>query len=451
MSTGKVPASVSWPAKGVKTMWAYDSVFYQIYPLGFCGAPPQNDGVTVNRIRRVIGWIDQIKAAGADAVYFCPVFSSDAHGYDTRDFRTLDCRLGTNANFAEVCRELHTAGIKVVLDGVFNHVGRGFWAFQDVLKHRENSPYRDWFSGLCFDRDNGYHDGLAYEGWEGHYELVRLNLHNEEVVRHLFSCIEGWVREFGIDGLRLDVAYCLQPEFLLRLREFCNGLKPAFFLLGEVLRGDDMRLMDDRMLHSVTNYPAYKGLWSSFNSMNFFEINFTLEEQFCRRYPGSHPLCFVDNHDVTRVASMLANPEHLKLIYALLFAMPGIPCVYYGSEWGAQGKKEDGDAALRPCFKTPEKNALTEFIARCSSAHKQEKALLYGGFQKLLLTNRQYIFERAFAGERILIAINADSAPFVAHFNANAGRAVDLLTGSPHDFGGGSELPPYSAAYWKIN
>lgn len=432
-------------------MWAYDCVFYQIYPLGFCGAPKENDGKTVDRIQKVVHWIPHVLKLGADAVYFCPVFSSDRHGYDTRDYRVIDSRLGTNADFTKVSKALHNAGIRVVLDGVFNHVGRGFWAFQDLLRNREQSLFRDWFVNVRFDTDNGYHDGLSYEGWEGHFELVKLNLWNEAVVQHLFDCIAGWVREFDIDGLRLDVAYSLPPDFLRRLRTFCNTLKPDFYLVGEVMHGDYNQFMNDAMLNSVTNYQAYKGLWSSFNSLNFFEINSTLENHFLRQYVGKYTLNFVDNHDVDRVASILTNPEHLKLIYALLFAMPGIPCVYYGSEWGALGKKEQGsDDALRPCFDAPVENDLTAFITSCANAKKQEKALRKGSFQKVLLTNRQYIFERTYDNERILIALNADSVPYVAHFNANAGCAVDLLTGKKHDFGGGSELPPYSAAYWKV-
>lgn len=115
-------------------MWAYESVFYQIYPLGFCGAPFENDSKEESRILKVIDWIPHIKKLGANAIYFSPVFDSDTHGYNTRDYRKIDCRLGTNEDFAKVCKELHENGIKVVLDGVFNHVGRGFWAFQDVLK-----------------------------------------------------------------------------------------------------------------------------------------------------------------------------------------------------------------------------------------------------------------------------------------------------------------------------
>ncbi len=431
-------------------MWADESVFYQIYPLGFCGAPRENDGITQNRIAKVGDWIAHIAELGANAVYFGPVFESDRHGYDTRDYRRLDCRLGTNADFAQVCRALHEAGLRVVLDGVFNHVGRGFWAFQDLLRRREASPYRDWFVNVRFGEDNAYHDGLSYEGWEGHFELVKLNLHNDAVAEHLLSCVGAWIDEFCIDGLRLDVAYSLPPVFLKRLRAFCDAKKPDFFLLGEVLHGDYRTWMNPEMLHSVTNYQLYKGLWSSFNSMNLFEVNSTLENHFIHQYPGSHTLNFVDNHDVTRAADILQNPAHLPLLYALLFAVPGIPCIYYGSEWGATGKKEQGDDALRPCFAAPQKTELTRFIARCARAHKTEKALHSGGFAKLLLTNRQIVFERACGGERILVAVNADAAPFTAHFNANAGRARDLLTGETHDFGGGSELPPYSAAYWKV-
>lgn len=434
-------------------MWAYESVFYQIYPLGFCGAPHDNDGVCTPRILKVKDWIPHLKKLGANAVYFSPVFESDRHGYDTRDYAKLDCRLGTNQDFKEVCSALHDNGVRVVLDGVFNHVGRGFWAFQDVLKNREASPYRDWFH-INFGGNDNYNDGLWYEGWEGHFELVKLNLRNEEVVRYLFGCIQGWVEEFGIDGLRLDVAYCLDKEFLKKLRSFCDGLKPDFFLVGEILGGDYRQIMNPEMLHSATNYECYKGLYSSFNSMNLFEIGHSLLRQFGPEnwtlYRGEHLLSFVDNHDVTRVASILQNKEHLPLIYALLFGMPGIPCVYYGSEWGAEGTKQQGDDALRASFDAPLENSLTKTIAVCAEARKKSRALCYGDFQSVLLTNKQFIFAREADGERVLVAINADGKAFDAHFDAKAGRAKDLLTGEAHDFGGGSQLPPYSAAFWKI-
>ncbi len=434
-------------------MWAYESVFYQIYPLGFCGAPFENDGVLNSRILKVIDWIPHLKRLNVNALYFSPVFESDTHGYNTRDFSKIDVRLGTNEDFANVCSRLHENGIRVVLDGVFNHVGRGFWAFQDVLKNRERSPYVGWFARIDFNGNSPYNDGLWYEGWEGNYDLVKLNLKNEDVVGHIFENIRLWVAEFDIDGLRLDVAYCLDESFLSRLRGFAESLKPDFFLLGEMLHGDYNRLMNDRMLHSATNYECYKGLYSSFNSMNMFEIVHSLLRQFGPEnwtlYKGKHLLSFVDNHDVTRVASILSNPRHLPLIYTLMFTMPGIPCVYYGSEWGAKAEKREGDPALRACFSSPEWNGLAEHIAKLSEIKRNSPALNYGAFRSVLLTNKQCIFERKTDGERILIAINADGDNFTAHFDAGCGTAVDLLTGGQHDFGGGSLLEGYSCHIWK--
>lgn len=433
-------------------MWAYESVFYQIYPLGFCGAPFENDGVLTPRIRKVIDWIPHIKNLGANAIYFSPVFESDTHGYNTRDFRKIDVRLGTNEDFADVCQALHKEGIKVVLDGVFNHVGRGFWAFQDILEKRWDSPYKDWFH-ISFDGNSNYNDGLWYEGWEGNYDLVKLNLCHPDVKQHIFDSIRSWVEEFDIDGLRLDVAYCLDENFVRELRAFCDSLKPDFFLVGEMLHGDYNRLMNDSMLHSATNYECYKGLFSSFNSMNMFEIIHSLLRQFGPEnwtlYRGKHLLCFVDNHDVSRIASNLTNEQHLPLIYALCFGMPGIPCVYYGSEWGAKANKSEGDPALRACFDAPVENDLTAWISKLAAAKKASNALNYGDFRSVVLTNRQCIFERKTDSERVLVAINADNVPYTAHFDAGCGTAVDLITGNTHDFGGGSELPPYSAFFWK--
>ena len=433
-------------------MWFENAVVYQIYPLGFCGAPKQNQGVPAHKIQKVIEWIPHIQSVGADCVLFNPVFQSDCHGYDTRDYFTLDCRLGNNANFAEVCDALHRAGIRVVLDGVFNHVGRGFWAFQDVQKNRWNSPYKDWFF-INFDGNTEYDDGFWYEGWEGHNELVKLNLRNPAVTEHILTAIREWIRQFHIDGLRLDVAYCLEPDFLRSLRQFANE-QGDFWLLGETLHGDYNRWANDSMCHSVTNYECYKGLYSSFNCMNLFEIAHSLNRQFGPEpwtlYKNRHFLSFADNHDVERLASILQNPAHLPLAYGILFAMPGIPALYYGSEWGAVGKKQPGsDDELRPCFAAPQRNALTDFIAACAKAHKQSEALCYGDYRNLQVTNRQLVFERASRNERVIVAVNADEQPFAAAFSANAARATDLLTGSLHAFSD-NILPPYSVFYWKI-
>ncbi|MBR4767821.1 MAG: cyclomaltodextrinase [Lachnospiraceae bacterium] len=428
-------------------MWAYESVFYQIYTLGFCGAPFENDGVEEHRILKVLDWIPHLEKLGVKAVLFNPLFESDTHGYNTRDYRKVDTRLGTNEDFKKVCDALHDAGMKIVLDGVFNHAGRGFFGFRDVQEKRWDSPYKDWFH-ISFDGNTEYNDGFWYEGWEGHNDLVKLNLGNENVVNYLLESVKMWIDEFGIDGLRLDVAYCLDPNFIRRLRGATASWKEDFFLMGEMIHGDYNRLLGDDLCHSTTNYECYKGMHSAFNSMNLFEIVHSLMRQFGPEqwtlYKGKHLLSFVDNHDVSRIASILNNPDHLPLIYGMMFGMPGIPTIYYGSEWGVKADKSQGDPALRPCFEAPEWNELTEKIAAMVKARQGSNPLQYGAFKSLVLTNRQCVFERESGEGRVMTAINADSAPFTAHFDARAGRAHDLITGETIDFGGGLEIPPYT-------
>ena len=432
--------------------WGYEAVFYQIYPLGMFGAPFENDGKQEHRILKAIDWADHIAGLGCNAVYFSPVFESDTHGYNTRNYKQIDSRLGTNEDFKKVCDVFREKGIKVVLDGVFNHVGRGFPQFRDVCQRRWESPYKDWFN-VNFDGNSSYNDGLWYEGWEGHYDLVKLNLRNPAVADHILDAVKFWIEYFGIDGIRLDVAYCLDFDFLKRLRSFTDSLKEDFFLVGELLHGDYSRWVNPEMLHSATNYECYKGLYSSFNSMNLFEICHSLKNRFgpepwCQ-YRGMHLLCFADNHDVTRIASILTNERHLPLVYTILFGMPGIPCIYYGSEWGTKAEKKDGDPALRPCFDKPQENEITELLAKLAKAHRECKALCYGDLKVPVLTNRQCVIQRDYEGERIFVAVNADSVPFTAHFNAGYGLADELVTGTVHDFGGGSELAPYSYHIWK--
>ena len=433
-------------------MWFDKSVIYQIYPFGFCGAPTQNDGVISHRILKVIDFVPHLKKLGIDCVYFCPVFQSSAHGYDTSDYTKIDVRLGTNEDFKKVCDTLHENGIRVVLDGVFNHVGRDFFAFNDVRERKWESRYKDWFY-INFDGNSAYNDGFWYEGWEGHFELVKLNLDNPEVKNYLRECVGKWMDEFNIDGLRLDVAYMLNRQFMRELRAFTSGKNSDFFLAGEMIHGDYNQIVNNEMLHSATNYECFKGIHSSLNSMNMFEISYSLNRQFGKEnwclYRGMHLVSFVDNHDVTRIASNLANKNHLPLAYGLLMSMPGIPCIYYGSEWGIEGKKEDGDNALRPCVEEPIYSDLTDFIAKLIKAHKESDALTNGSYENLHVTNKQLVFERKTDSERVIVMINLDENEYTAHFNAGCGCGVDLITGEHHDFGAGSVLLPYSVKYIK--
>ncbi len=435
-------------------MWAYESVFYQIYPLGFCGAPFENDGKLVHRIDKVQEWIPHFKKLGINAIYFSPIFESDTHGYNTRDYTKVDCRLGTNEDFARLVKELHDNDIRVIIDGVFNHVGRGFGPFQDVLKNREQSQFVDWFARIDFNGNSNYNDGLWYEGWEGNYDLVKLNLYNPAVVQYLFDAVDLWIDDFDIDGIRLDVAYCLDYGFLRNLRAHCDSKKEDFFLVGEVLHGEYGRMLNDMNIHSVTNYQCYKGIYSSFNSRNMFEIMHSLLRLFGPEdwtvARGSHLLSFCDNHDVTRIASIINDERYLPLVYALVFTMPGIPIVYYGSEWGAKGDKSQGDQALRPSFDEPVWNDLCLIISKLAEIKVNSKALNYGGIKSLLLQNEQCVFERAYEDERIIVAINMSENDYMAYFDAGGATAEELLTHEIHEFAGGSLLMPFSINIWKM-
>lgn len=425
----------------------YERTVYHIYPLGFCGAPRENDGIVTDRIKKIAEWAPYIASLGAGGVYLGPVFESGTHGYDTTDYRKIDARLGTNEDFAHVCRTLHENGLGIILDGVFNHVGRDFFAFRDVREKKWDSPYKDWFH-ISFDGNSAYGDGFWYEGWEGHFELVKLNLGNPDVRNYLINSVRGWIADYDIDGLRLDVAYMLDGGFMRELAEACRSIKSDFFLVGEMIHGDYNRLLGT--LDSVTNYECYKGLYSAFNSMNMFEIGHSLTRQFgsdpwCL-YRGKHLSSFADNHDVTRIASILTRKEHLVPLYGLLFGMPGIPFVYYGSEWGAEGRKENGDDALRPSFEAPVKNTLSESVSRFIKARRDTPELSYGDFKIIHMTNRQLVFERNYNGEGTVVAVNADEAGYSLPPHVLCG-GHDILSGE--EGGGVNFLPPFSVRYIK--
>ena len=266
-------------------MWFDESVFYQIYPLGYCGAERENDfGETRHRLYKIRDEIPKLKELGVKAVLFNPLFESERHGYDTVDFFKVDRRLGTNEEFKELVSDFHRAGIKVVLDGVFHHAGREFFPFKEVREKREGTDYRFWFN-IDFYSNSAYNDGFNYDNWEGHPELVKLRLENNDLMNYLMEAVRFWIGGFDIDGLRLDVCYSLPYWFIERLRAEANALKPDFYLVGEVIHIGNFRdAVSPNRLDSVTNYECYKGLVSAFNSDNLFEIehSFTRERIFCR-------------------------------------------------------------------------------------------------------------------------------------------------------------------------
>lgn len=439
--------------------WFESSFMYQVYPLGLCDAPYENDGILAHRLRRLLdnGWLDHMSKLGSDCLLLNPVFESISHGYDTTDYKKVDCRLGDNQDLVDLVDACHSRGIKVLLDGVFNHVGRDFWAFKDVQEKRWDSPYAGWFE-IDWNGNTEWDDGFSYTTWQGVPYLVKLNHSNFELNDYLAEVIRGWEHDFNIDGLRLDVAYCLDRGFLGYLRTVANELSDKrgdkFLLLGETMFGDYNQWMGDSLCDTVTNYECYKGLWSSMNSANMHEVAYALERQSGSHpwdlYTGKHLIDFVDNHDVPRIATQLADKNQLKPLYGLLFGMAGVPCVYYGSEWGIEGEQKFGDHELRPALEEPEWNELTDWISELAKARSVSKAIIWGSYEQLQVTPQQLVFRRCFEDERVIVAVNAASEPAVVHFDAQSGRGRDLISGSEHDFGGGSELAPYSVCYWVL-
>lgn len=416
--------------------WYDEAVFYHIYPLGLAGAPKQNDyGEPVHRLNTLLPWVDHIKEIGGSALYIGPLFESVGHGYETTDYKKLDSRLGTNEDLTAFVAYCHEQGIKVIFDGVFNHTGRDFFAFKDIQANRENSHYKDWYCNVNFWGNNEYNDGFSYDNWGGYNLLVKLNQKNPAVVDYICDVIRFWVSEFDVDGIRLDAADVLDFDFMKALRRTANEVKPDFWLMGEVIHGDYSRWVNGETLHSVTNYTLHKALYSGHNDHNYFEIAHTV-----RRLQNMGTLKlynFVDNHDVERIYTKLTNKAHFAPVHVLLYTLPGVPSIYYGSEFGIEGRKEYGsDDSLRPALNIEDykdsvkTNPCTALIAALGKVRQAVPALSYGSYDELMLTNRQFAYARDLDGTRVIVSVNNDDAPAGMHLAAgNCTAYIGALSG----------------------
>lgn len=399
--------------------WYETAVFFHMYPFGMVGADKINtQNEASHHFNELKTWLPHIKELGINAIYIGPLFESYSHGYDTTDYYQIDKRLGTNDEFKDFVSSCHDLNIKVVVDGVFNHTGKKFFAFQDILKNRENSKYKDWYKDVCFDRKAPSGEPFYFAAWRNIYDLANLNLYNPEVKQYLLDVISFWIHEFDIDGIRLDCADCLPFEFISEIRSLTKNLKQDFWLMGELIHGDYSRWVNEKMLDSSTNYELHKALYSAHNDHNYFEIAHSIKRQFDNNsgiYRGMFLYSFVDNHDVDRIASKLNNKQHLLPVHILLFTLPGIPSIYYGSQWGIEGKKiNNSDDLLRPQLNVeyminhnphPE---LTDMIQKLASIKKSYYPLSYGKYKELYLTNRQYAYARIMDNEVLIMALNND-------------------------------------------
>ena len=413
--------------------WYDSAVFYHIYPLGLCGCPHDNNGETGEHFDKLNEWAEHAKRIGCNAIYIGPLFESGSHGYDTTDYRLVDRRLGTNDDFKQFVKNCHANDVKVIVDGVFNHTGRDFFAFQDIKQNRENSRYKDWYCNVNFWGNNEYNDGFSYDNWGGYNLLAKLNLWNSEVKNYHLETVKFWVDEFDIDGIRLDAADVLDFGFMKELRSFCNGLKPDFWLMGEVIHGDYSRWANNDMLHSVTNYELHKGLYSGHNDHNYFEIAHTIKR--LNGIVGDKKLyTFCDNHDVARIYSKLNNKAHMYNVAILVYTVPGIPSIYYGSEFGIPGNKENGsDWNLRPDLNLADFNEKDELPALYTTlGHLKQRfpELTYGDYRELYLTTGQFAFARCLDGRAVVTALNNadDGAHMEINLPIGANKAVNLLT-----------------------
>ncbi len=413
--------------------WYDSAVFYHIYPLGLCGCSHENNGESESHFDKINEWAEHARSIGCNAIYIGPLFESGSHGYDTIDYRMVDRRLGTNDDFKEFVKNCHDNGMKVIVDGVFNHTGRDFFAFKDIKENRENSRYKDWYCNVNFWGNTEYNDGFSYDNWGGYNLLAKLNLWNPEVKNYHFETVKFWVDEFDIDGIRLDAADVLDMGFMKELRRFCDGLKPEFWLMGEVIHGDYSRWANGEMLHSVTNYELHKALFSGHNDHNYFEIAHTIKR--LNGLVGNTRLyTFTDNHDVARIYSKLNNKAHMYNVALLQYTVPGIPSIYYGSEFGIEGNKENGsDWNLRPELSLSDFDCQAELpvLFKKLGALKQKfPELTYGDYRELHLTTGQFVFARCLDGRAVVTALNNSDGGVHIEVNlpVGANEAINLLT-----------------------
>jgi cyclomaltodextrinase len=413
--------------------WIEHAIFWQVYPLGFVGAEKaaRTEPGVVHRLPQLIAWLDYAVELGASALLLAPIFASTSHGYDTIDYHAIDPRLGDDADFDALIAAAHGRGLRVVLDGVFNHTGREYPAFQRALTQGSQSPDAALFR-IDFDKRSA--DGTPdYADFEGHAELPALNHEAPAVADLVVDVMTHWLKR-GADGWRLDAAYAVPHAFWARVLPRVRADFPEAYIFGEVIHGDYVKFVRESTADSVTEYELWKATWSGINERNFFELSWTLERHNAL-LDAFVPLTFIGNHDVTRIASRIADERHLPHALVVLLTTGGTPCIYYGDEQAFRGLKEDragGDDAIRPAFPAAPADLApfgwpTYRLQQTLIGLRRRHPWLHRARTHVLsLSNTQFVFE-AFEGDtRITVALNLDDKELMVR----NGDAIAVLAGS---------------------
>ncbi|AFM17586.1 glycosidase [Mycolicibacterium chubuense NBB4] len=426
--------------------WVQHVIWWQVYPLGFVGAYPADPAPTPDehRLRRLVGWLDYAVELGASGLALGPVFASRTHGYDTTDHYRIDPRLGSDEDFDHLIAEAHRRGLRVLLDGVFNHVGTDFARYRDAAAGGD----RSWF------RTHG-DDFATFEGHEG---LIALNHRSPEVVDYTADVMSHWLSR-GADGWRLDAAYAVPDRFWAQVLPRVRQAHPQAWFVGEVIHGDYQARVRDSGFDSVTQYELWKAIWSSLNDGNLHELDWALtrHDEFLDTFV---PMTFIGNHDVTRIASQLTNPDHVEHALVVLLTTGGIPSIYAGDEVAYRGVKEErfgGDDAVRPEFGSPHEG-VGEHGQQVFRAHqhliglrRRHPWLHTARTAALHVTNRGYVYAaRGEQGGELVVALNVDDEAMplsLPEFGIDRGEVVAGSGAPPSDVVSDTAVPPHG---WLI-
>jgi cyclomaltodextrinase len=432
--------------------WVRHAIWWQVYPLGFLCAEPARDLAdptsVSHRLGRLVDWLDYAARLGASGLALGPVFAAETHGYDTVDHYRVDPRLGDERDLLELLDAAHQRGLRVLLDGVFNHVGRGHPRFARAQADGPDSDAASWFR-----RDGSAASGEpVYATFEGHHRLVALNHANPAVVDHVVAVLNHWL-DRGFDGWRLDAAYAVPRSFWAAVTPRVRERHPDAYLLAEVIHGDYAAFVAETGVHAVTQYELWKAVWSSFNDGNLHELAWALRRhaQFLGMFV---PLTFVGNHDVTRIASVLTDERHLPHALAVLFAVGGTPSVYAGDEQAFRGVKEHregGDDEIRPVFPaTPDELApwgwpTYRLHQQLVGLRRRHPWLHQARTVPTTLANRHAVLESRDGDDVLWVALNLDDQPVTLP----APGAAEVLAGHA-DLAGDPARATLHAHGWAV-